>query len=218
MVSCPLILSIKLRRNCFDPVNYMPHRPPQLIEINDVSHNWTALEASANDQWVFGYGSLMWAPGFEFRLCIPALVQGWHRQFSLRSTKGWGTDERPGLCAALHEGGSVLGLAFSIPKTFEEDALIGLDRREAAYLRKEVTFALPNKKTCHALTYVVDRANGRFLEDPTRAEQVQHVRQGAGSKGTSLFYLENTVRILDHLGSEPCDAHALLDEVKACSG
>ena len=31
--------------------------------------------------WIFGYGSLMWRPGFAFRHRESALINGYHRRF-----------------------------------------------------------------------------------------------------------------------------------------
>lgn len=156
----------------------------------------------------------MWLPGFEYRIAVPARLQGWHRQFTLKSTKAWGTEDRPGLSAALHPGGSVLGVAFAIAPEHQDETLEFLGRREAAYRKAQVSCVLPNGDAAKGLTYVMNPDNGRFLESPDTADQARHIRQGTGPKGSSLFYLESTVHCLNALGSGETKAHRLLDKVR----
>ena len=192
----------------------MTPQPGQLVEITDVSMEIAALSRAANDIWVFGYGSLMWLPGFDYRLAVPARLQGWHRQFTCLSVKAWGTHENPGLSAALHPGGSVLGVAFAVAPGQQAETLEFLGRREAAYRQAQVSCVLPNGQATAGMTYVVNPGNGRFLEDPDTADQARHIKQGDGPKGTSLFYLESTVHCLNELGSGKTSAHRLLDQVR----
>ena len=53
--------------------------------------------------WVFGYGSLMWNPGFDYEEQFIARLPGYHRSFCMRSIHHRGTDENPGLVLALDE-------------------------------------------------------------------------------------------------------------------
>ena len=53
--------------------------------------------------WVFGYGSLLWNPGFEYVQCQLATLSGYHRSFCMRSIHHRGTPEAPGLVLALDE-------------------------------------------------------------------------------------------------------------------
>ena len=46
--------------------------------------------------WVFGYGSLMWDPGFGPVETVKARLEGYSRSFCLRSTRYRGTEEAPG--------------------------------------------------------------------------------------------------------------------------
>lgn len=192
----------------------MTSPPAQLVEITDVFEESHRLEETGDDIWVFGYGSLMWLPDFDYRLATPARLNGWHRQFTCRSVKAWGTTQRPGLSAALHPGGSVLGVAFALAPKHRERSLRSLNKREAAYRQVPVTCSLPDGQTVGGLTYVVNNENGRFLDSPGEAEQIRHIRQGNGPRGTSLFYLESTVHCLNKLGSGRTRAHDLLDKVQ----
>ncbi len=164
--------------------------------------------------WVFGYGSLMWDPGFTHVERVPARVSGWHRRFSLTSTIGWGTPEKPGLSAALHPGGSVLGVAFQIDAAQVTSALTALDRREVAYLRREVRMSLLDGHSVPALTYVAQPENGKYISGRNRDEQIPLIRQGNGIRGSSREYLERTVETLTEMGSRSSSAHDLLKFVR----
>lgn len=193
----------------------MSPQPGQLIEITDVFEDSHQIAKTFDDIWVFGYGSLMWLPDFDYRLAVCARLRGWHRRFTCRSVKAWGTQDRPGLSAALHPGGSVLGVAFALAPEHRESSLRALDRREAAYRRASTTCTLPDGRSITALTYVANSENGRFLNNPTESDQIRHILQGKGPKGTSLFYLESTVGCLDELGSGATRAHDLLDRARS---
>ena len=61
-------------------------------------------------RWVFGYGSLIWRPGFPFVRSEPALLSGAHRRLCIYSHRHRGTPERPGLVFGLVRGGSCRGM------------------------------------------------------------------------------------------------------------
>ena len=67
------------------------------------------------DLWVFGYGSLMWSPGFRCIEKQTALVRGYHRALCILSSRYRGTPEKPGLVMGLCSGGSCWGIAFRVP-------------------------------------------------------------------------------------------------------
>ena len=101
-----------------------PARTPALAE-----HLETCL-ARRSDLWIFGYGSLMWNPGFAHCGAEPALLRGWHRSFCVYSHRYRGTPERPGLVLGLDRGGACRGVALRIPADAARDAVGYLWERE----------------------------------------------------------------------------------------
>lgn len=146
--------------------------------------------------WVFGYGSLLWDPGFPHEEVYAAVVYGWHRRYSLLSRQSWGSAERPGLSAALHAGGSVAGRVFRVAPGHVDETLAYLQVRENAYRHIEVTAWLAGKRRVTARSFAFDHVNGRFAPELAVEERCALIRQGAGTKGRSLHYLKGVVATL----------------------
>ena len=82
------------------------------------------------DFWIFGYGSLMWRPGFAFEESRPALLEGWHRELCVYSHHWRGTADRPGLVLGLDEGGTCRGVAFRVAASHVDEVRAYLHARE----------------------------------------------------------------------------------------
>src|ERR1700727_1101884 len=82
------------------------------------------------DLWVFGAGSLMWRPGFEFIEQVPARVIGEHRALCVYSFDHRGTPEKPGLVLGLDRGGACRGVAFRVAATLRTRTVEYLRSRE----------------------------------------------------------------------------------------
>src|SRR5580692_7865027 len=85
---------------------------------------WQSMQARGGDRWVFGYGSLMWRPGFAFAERRAAIAHGRRRAFCIYSVHHRGTPERRGLVLGLAPGGATRGAAYRIaeadwPKTYD---------------------------------------------------------------------------------------------------
>lgn len=165
--------------------------------------------------WIFGYGSLMWDPGFPIVHTCCAVLNGYHRRFSVYSNGSYGCPESPGLALGLHPGGSCRARAFHVAPTHSEETLAYLDRREAAYLRKTVTIALEDGDAVWAVTYVINPEHPRYARDLPVHETAQLILTGSGSKGTSLGYLEKTVSELESQGMRQSNMHDLLNAVRS---
>jgi cation transport protein ChaC len=154
------------------------------------------------DYWVFGYGSLMWDPGFAYRAVHPALLVGYHRRFCLYSQYYRGTPERPGLVLGLDRGGSCRGVVYQVAPEHAEATRAYLWRRELddyAYLPKLLTVRHPGGPV-RAQAFVVDRTTPQYagaLDDETVAGLIA---AGVGRRGRNRDYLENTLAHLRTLG------------------
>jgi cation transport protein ChaC len=160
------------------------------------SHN------EADDLHVFGYGSLIWNPAFEFADSVPALLRGWHRRFCLKMYLGRGSPETPGLMLALDHGGACKGVAFRIEAAKARQELNLLWQREmygGGYHARWV-----NLLTAHgpikAVTFVINRAHPRYLKELSVEQTAALIATGCGELGSCREYLENTVRHLADLG------------------
>src|ERR1700732_3225694 len=118
-------------------------------------------ELSKADLWVFGYGSLMWRPGFEFIKQVPARLIGEHRALCVYSFVHRGTPERPGLVLGLDRGGACRGIAYRVAAARREATVAYLREREqvtAVYVEVTRRVVLPSGEA-KALLYVADRGH-----------------------------------------------------------
>ncbi|MCP4328724.1 MAG: gamma-glutamylcyclotransferase [Alphaproteobacteria bacterium] len=175
----------------------------------------------SEDIWVFGYGSLMWHPGFDHCERAPALLRGYHRAFCLTSYRYRGTPEKPGLVLGLDRGGSCRGIAYRVAAERRDATLAYLHDREMVhyiYIPKALPVVLDDGRRVVAHTYTADPKHERYAGGLPVDELVQMVVQGHGERGACAEYLENTVRHLDELGINDGPLHDLLDRVAAVRG
>jgi cation transport protein ChaC len=169
------------------------------------------------DFWVFGYGSLMWRPGFKPLESRSALLRGWHRAFCIYSHHYRGTEAEPGLVLGLDRGGSCRGRALKIAADQAELVADYLHEREmitGVYMPRWVSVTTP-RGSLRAATFTADRRHRQYsgkLDIDRIVEMICHAR---GESGTNRAYLENTVRHLDDLGIADCPMHELLRRVEA---
>jgi cation transport protein ChaC len=153
--------------------------------------------------WVFGYGSLMWNPGFIFEERRGATIQGFHRAACIYSHFHRGTPERPGLVFGLDSGGSCRGIAFRVAAQRRADTMDYLREREQVtlvYREKWVKAVLDDGRQISALTYVADRKHQQYAGKLSRDETLRLVRQGQGVSGANPDYFRNTHNHMLELG------------------
>ncbi|TVR78138.1 MAG: gamma-glutamylcyclotransferase [Rhodospirillales bacterium] len=163
--------------------------------------------------WVFGYGSLMWDPGFAHAEALHARVYGYHRALCLLSVRNRGTPERPGLVLAMDRGGSCHGVAFRVPAARQAAALDYLWEREmytGAYRPVGATTRLADGRRVTALAFVARPDHAQYCRTASAEHAARLVVQGHGSYGRSLDYLRHVVRHLDALGIDDGPLHRVL--------
>ncbi|MCP5366470.1 MAG: gamma-glutamylcyclotransferase [Hyphomicrobiales bacterium] len=169
------------------------------------------------DIWVFGYGSLMWHPGFDHVEARPALLRGYHRALCIYSTQYRGRPGAPGLVLGLDRGGSCMGRAFRIAAMDRAAALAYLDAREMTqdtYMPRDLPVVLDDGRRVAAHCYVVRRDRPQYTGKLTLEQTVALVRQGEGWRGTAREYLANTVAHLDAMGIADGPLHRILRAVE----
>lgn len=172
--------------------------------------------------WVFGYGSLLWNPGFTPVTIIPARLEGWRRSFCMLSVHYRGTASAPGLVLALDaaQGGLCEGLALEVAPSEEEAVLAYLRARELisdAYLEERLPVTLADGRQVTALSYVINRANPQYC-DLSLAAQAALIAKAAGEKGPNCDYLYNTAAHLRAMGVADPVMEALVTRVRHLRG
>ena len=155
------------------------------------------------DFWVFGYGSLMWRPGFAHTETRRARLHGFHRSLCVWSHIYRGTRERQGLVLGLDRGGSCVGLAFRVPSELREEVLAYLRDRElvtSVYLERMLPIRLEGGDSAVAVAYVVDRGHEQYAGALEEAEAARIVSGAVGQAGPNEDYVLNTVAHLQALG------------------
>lgn len=168
--------------------------------------------------WVFGYGSLIWNPGFPVAERRIARISGWHRSFCMRSIHHRGTVEEPGLVLALDRAraASCTGVAFRVEPGAEEPTLAGLRERElisSAYLERVLPVATEDG-ALQAVTYVIDGEHDQYCGGLPLAEQARIIARASGGRGPNRDYLWSTVAHLAELGIGDPELAWLADEVR----
>lgn len=155
--------------------------------------------------WIFGYGSLMWDPGFHPAETVKASLSGYARTFCLRSTRYRGTTEAPGLVLGLdHEPGTTCsGLALRIAEDEYDTVMLYLRERELltnAYREAILPVQLEDGRQIEALAYVMRRDHEQYAGGLCAREQAEIIARASGGRGPNADYLFNTAQHLAEIG------------------
>lgn len=173
--------------------------------------------ANPQDLWVFGYGSLMWDPGFHFAEVRQADLPGYQRRFSYRITGGRGTPERPALMLALEaQAGCCSGLVFRIPAEAVEGESQILWRREmirGGYCPTLLPMATPQGSVT-ALVFAANTAHPEYAGELPLDETAAVIACASGFIGSNRGYLAQVAAQLDMLGIADAYIHQLHQRVQ----
>lgn len=181
------------------------------------AHSAAQPAMPAGDLWIFGYGSLMWDPGFPYVEWAPALIFGYHRALCISSDRWRGTPERPGLVLGLARGGACRGIAFLISHEDVNAVLENLWAREMrrhVYQPRWVRTRLSNKEV-RALAFIADPKHYAYTSGLSVRETAERIATCCGARGANLDYLARTVLHLRELGVHDHNLQRVLAAARA---
>lgn len=169
--------------------------------------------------WVFGYGSLMWNPGFDYDERSVARLNGYTRTFCMRSIHHRGTKAHPGLVLALDAALDSFcdGIVLRVRAGTEDEALADLRERElisSAYLEVTLPLQLAEGRCVRAIAYVVDTKHVQYCGGLKLEEQASIIASATGGRGKNADYLHSTASHLAELGINDPDLEWLSATVR----
>ncbi len=169
------------------------------------------------DHWVFGYGSLMWRPGFAFLDRHAAVLHGHRRAFCIHSVHHRGTYERPGLVLGLIAGGSVRGAAYRVaaqdwPRVHAY--LLEREQPTETYVERRVRVRLSDGRAVEAVTFLSDRGHSQWAGALSLEDQALRIAGARGLSGRNIDYLRDLVQHLEAEGVHDRTMAALLARVE----
>jgi cation transport protein ChaC len=168
--------------------------------------------------WVFGYGSLIWDPGFPVADRRIARADGLAPQLlhAVDPPPRHGRRPRSGAGAGPRRGASCDGVAFAVAPGAEAATLAALRERElisSAYL--ETTLPLETAEgPLTALAYVIDPDHAQYCGGLALEDQAQIIARATGGRGRNRDYLWSTAAHLADLGIADPDLEWLAARVR----
>ncbi len=158
----------------------------------------------SGDVWLFGYGSLMWKPEFDYLESAPARLYGFHRKLCLWSVEYRGDVSQPGLVMGLDRGGSCAGMAFKLCESRVGVIMPPLNRREmitGAYESVIKKLYLQDGRCVNAVTLIARQGHPQYVQPPlSTAQTAEIVSKARGKMGPNVDYVFNTLSHLRELG------------------
>ena len=172
----------------------------------------------SGEHWVFGYGSLMWRPGFAYAERVAATLPGRRRAFCIYSVHHRGTYERPGLVLGLAPGGSTRGMAYRVAAADWPQVYAYLIEREQpteTYVEATRPVRLADGRTVECLVFLSDVAHPQWAGALSLERQAELIAGATGLSGRNVDYLRDLVEHLREMGVRDRSMEALLGLVEA---
>ena len=189
------------------PQDHLPEDPDRVrMTDEDFAKSVSGIVDSHPERpiWVFGYGSLLWNPGFDFLDRRHATLRGWHRAFCMEINRFRGSPEQPGLMLALEQGGCCKGEVFRLADANPAAEIEKLFRREVPYRRlatawRWVSVDIAGERR-RALTFYAGMRGDIYHVKHDIHQQAHMLARAAGFGGSGAAYLQQTVAKLDEQG------------------
>ncbi|WCJ30559.1 Gamma-glutamylcyclotransferase 2-2 [Euphorbia peplus] len=180
--------------------------------------------------WVFGYGSLVWNPGFQFDDKIIGYIKDYRRVFDLACIDHRGTPQSPARTCTLEklDGAICWGTAYCVRGGPERErlAMEYLERRECEYDEKTlVDFYKEGDNLQPTLTGVIvftstaDKVSNKYYLGPAPLEEMaSQIATANGPCGNNRDYLFSLEKALFDIGYEDDMVIELANEVRKVLG
>jgi len=172
----------------------------------------------ADERWVFGYGSLMWRPGFTYLERQGATLHGRRRAFCIYSVHHRGTYERPGLVLGLAPGGATRGAAYRVADAAWDEVYAYLVEREQpteTYVEARRSVRLADGRRVEALVFLSDTGHPQWAGALSLERQAELIARSTGLSGRNVDYLRDLVQHLRQEGVRDRGMELLLSMVEA---
>jgi cation transport protein ChaC len=176
------------------------------------------MSLETREHWVFGYGSLMWRPGFPYLERAAATLHGRRRAFCIYSVHHRGTPQRKGLVLGLAPGGAVRGMAYRVADADWAETYAYLREREQpteTYVEARVSVRLADGRRLGALAFLSDKAHPQWAGALSLERQTELIAGAAGLSGRNVDYLADLVGHLREEGIRDRTMETLLTMVEA---
>jgi len=187
-----------------------------MVDVTGLSYHPPDITLPKGDLWIFGYGSLMWNPGFPHLASEPGRIHGYHRALCVWSWVHRGTEQNPGLVMGLDRGGACVGRLYQVAERDKRDVADYLYRREMAtpvYVASLCQAIGEGGQKRHALTFTVDRSNPQYAGKLTVAEAYNTVVRAKGRSGENPDYVTQTAAHFEDVGIRDPWFYALRDRL-----
>ncbi len=178
------------------------------------------MSNGATPLWLFGYGSLIWRPDFEYVERAPATLSDYARRFWQGSHDHRGTPQAPGRVVTLIDapGAQCGGMAYRMDPATTERVLRRLDHREKnGYERLDASVALRSGRCVHAVVYRAMPGNFAWLGDAEHRQLAQQIADSSGPSGSNRDYLYELDAALSALEANDPHVSALTATVRQLS-
>jgi glutathione-specific gamma-glutamylcyclotransferase len=171
----------------------------------------------AGEHWVFGYGSLMWRPGFPYLERVAAMLHGRRRAFCIYSVHHRGTPDRKGLVLGLAPGGAVRGIAYRIAEAdwlATHAYLMEREQPTETYVEARVVVRLSGGRRIEAVSFLSDTTHPQWAGVLSLERQAELIAGATGHSGRNVDYLADLVGHLREEGIRDASMERLLTMVE----
>ncbi|KAI4380213.1 hypothetical protein MLD38_006431 [Melastoma candidum] len=180
--------------------------------------------------WIFGYGSLMWNPGFDYDEKILGYIKDYKRVFDLACIDHRGTPDHPARTCTLEkdEGSICWGVAYCVRGGPEKEklAMEYLEHRECEYDKKTLVDFYKECEPSHPIlegvivfTSTPDKVLNKYYLGPAPLEDMaKQIATAFGPCGNNREYLFRLEKAMFDIGHEEDDIIELANEVRRVLG